>query len=57
MTNEEMFNTFARHDLDRVNEYLRKGYTETSDWKKSLEALYSSLEALLQDMDLEEKYA
>lgn len=58
MKNEEMFNTFCRYDFERVREFLDKGYTETSEWKERLEALYSSLDALLKDMDNQEvKYA
>lgn len=58
MNNNEMFDTFCRYDFERVKEFLDKGYTETSEWKERLEALYSSLDALLKDMDnVEERYA
>lgn len=58
MTNGEMFDTFCRYDFECVKEFLDKGYTETSEWKERLEALYSSLDALLKDMDeTEVRYA
>lgn len=53
MTNEELFETFARKDFNRLKDLLDKGYTETSDFKSALEMLHSSIEALLRDMDME----
>ena len=55
MTNLEMFDSLARYDFNNVKEMLDKGYTETSEWKTRLEMLLSSLVALLQDMDMEER--
>lgn len=58
MSNKEMFMTFANHDFLKVQEALQNGLTETSDFKERLEALYSSLDALLMDMDIKgQEYA
>lgn len=55
MTNKDMFMQFANYDFQRVIDFLQKGYTETTEWKDRLEALNSSLDALLRDMDMNEK--
>lgn len=55
MTNVDLFNTFVKKDWMKVNELIINGCTETTEFKESLEALNSSVEAMLMDMDLNEK--
>ena len=50
MTNKDLFILNASSDFEKVEEYLRKGYTETSEWKERLEALSASLNVLLMEM-------
>lgn len=55
MSNLEQFNTFARKDFEEVRKGLNGECNEDKNWKMKLEALTSSLESLLMDMDITEK--
>lgn len=51
MTNKDLWELHVKHDLDQAEKLIQKGYTETTEFIEKVEALYSSLEYFLREVD------